>query len=572
MENKQDHHAKIKGHRRSSFARLQLLTSALVLILAVLHAVPAWAVHFVALEELDVDCSRGMHLKQATGVPGGAVHTYAFGGACNLRVVSTDGPGTQAVPPVVGSAHWDQASNTYTESLHLLAPITVKDIAPDVSSVKVGTYPEVASFKCDVDPVINHSAHCTLESQYNDTGWQTPYQTKYLENGGDQVDGFAWSANHNRPLLLGLATESQAATLSQKNKRPQISCDGLKLQSVKDIKGTRSYHFDGTCELYHTEDGSGGLRLTHVLVSGYWNAPAQVARETFNVLAPGNEGGGLYKMADYNCAADPFVHGNVQCSLEQPLNKVSPVYDPITDLRAKRPIAAGRANPAQVATLLKAGSKSKKAGIALSTMGGAHQAGASASRKPHMPKPKFSISGYAQLTRSCAADNLVRVTFSVHDDAGFYHPAGGNLGYIEAGESGGAGLKSKSVGLPAMTPGKTWNSTLQVGTDKSAFARLPGMHQLILHIGPTNALKSSLAYVPPRPLRLTVNFPAGYCQPKLRMGSPAGMRMQPGGAKSTAPMHQMQPNHLGANGRKMESPKASTSPEHRMSLPAVQLR
>lgn len=40
---------------------------------------------------------------------------------------------------------------------------------------------------------------------------------------------------------------------------------------------------------------------------------------------------------------------------------------------------------------------------------------------------------------------------------------------------------------------------------------------------------------------LTVSFPADFCQPKLRVGSPAGLRMQPGAARSAAPMHRMQP-------------------------------
>jgi len=239
---------------------------------------------------------------------------------------------------------------------------------------------------------------------------------------------------------------------------------------------------------------------------------------------------------------------------------VAPVYDPITDLRAQHPIAAGKANPTQVAQFLKAASKSKKGAIKLSAIGPAHQGGISASRKPHVVKPRFSITGYAYPSHSCAADNLVQVKFTVRDDAGFYHPAGGNLGYIEADESAGgtgfAGLKSKSVGLPAMTPGKTWNSTLQVGTDKSAFAKLPGTHRLVLHIGPTNALKSSLAYVPPPPLQLTVTFPAGYCQTKIR-ANPAGMRVQPNAASrpQARPSAGMKP----------------AAPVHRMSLPAVQL-
>lgn len=500
--------------------------AATILLGTMLPAVPAWAVHFVGMKELDVNCGSGMHLNQATGVPGASVHTYAFGGACDLRVLSTDGPVNVTAPPLVASAHWDLASKTYTESLHLLGATTVTHIWTGQPDLHLTTYPEVGTFRCDVDPVIHLGAHCSLESQYDDTGWHS--------SGDDQVDGFAWKANHNRPLLLGLATEAQAASLSHKNKHSPISCDGLKLVSVhlmpKSI--TRRYHFDGTCELYHTEDGTGGLRLTHVFVTGFWNANGQEAQETFTVAAPGNEGGGLYRLANYTCSANPFIHGNVQCSLEKPLAKVSPVYDPISDLRAKHPIAAGRANPAQVAKLLNAEKPAKKRAIRLSAIGASHKGSASASRKTHMPKPKFSITGRAYLTRSCAADKLVLVKFSVHDDAGFYHPAGGNLGYIEADENGGAGLKSKSVGLPAMIVGNTWRSTLQVGTKNSAFAKLPGTHQLVLHIGPTNALKSSLAYVPPLPLRLTVTFPAGYCQTNQRKMSNAPIRLRNGAAAS----------------------------------------
>lgn len=394
------------GNRIMNRVHSLLLCTATILLGTMLHATSAWAVHFVSNEELDVDCGHGLHLKQATGVHGSDVHTYAFGGACNLRIVTTDGPSTVATPPLVASAHWDKTSSTYTESLHLLAPITVNNLDPDGTQAHVGTYPEVASFKCDVDPVINRNAHCTLVSQYNDTGWHSPINSKYYTNIGDQADGFAWKPNHNRPLLLGLASKSQAIALSRRNKHQPISCTGLKLVSVHILhNSTRRYHFDGTCELYHTADGSGGLRLTHVFVTGFWNANGQEAQETFDVAVPGNEGGGLYRMANYTCAANPFIHGNVQCSLEKPLNKVAPVYDPITDLRAKHPIAAGRANPVQVAKLLKAHSHSKKPGVKLSEMG-SHKGSVTGSRKLHVASAKPLVRKHefgAKVTRRTTA-------------------------------------------------------------------------------------------------------------------------------------------------------------------------
>lgn len=589
------------------------VSAALLLSGLMMHAVPAWAVHFVGLDRMDVVCGSDMHLKQATGVPGG-VHTYAFGGACNLRLVTTDGPENYAAPPLVASAHWDEASNTYSESLHLLAAATFTHIWTGEPDIHLTTYPEVASFKCDVDPVINRGAHCTLVSQNDATGWHS--------SNDDQIDGFAWSANHNRPLLLGLATKAQAASLSQKKARPPISCDGLKLVHVRDRKGIRYYRFDGTCELYHTPDGSGGRRLTHMLVNASWNAAGQGAQESFNVLAPQNEGGGLYLAANYNCAADPFIHGNVQCSLEKPLNKVAPVYDPITDLRARHPIAAGKTNPAQVAKLIgpkRGPSRVNRGGAMANAHGKLHlphgparvNRGAATANghaanlhigSSHAPTPsRVASNRFAPRTltpmhpgvmqrgarakladpmmrimndnesydRSCRdTRKLILVTATVRNVGG---PLPLHRWEVFVMEGGGAGLGSGGVWVPPLAPGAEATVHIPVLVLRSHVGQLPGTHWLKL-ISEGYGHKMTTALPP-------ITLPAGICQPQMHMRSPAGMQRKANRGYPPSPCvgaKCQQARHL-QTGSRMSSPNTKLNPQpeppssmHR--LPAVQFK
>lgn len=518
-----------------------VVSSALLLVTMLLQAAPARARHFVGLDRFDVACGSSLHLRQASGVPGSGVHTYAFGGACQLRLITTDGPENYAAPPLVASAHWDQASNTYTESLHLLAAATYRNIWTAQPDIHVGTYPETATFKCDVDPVIHRGAHCSLQSQYDNTGWHSRGGPDGDGgHGGDQVDGFAWSANHNRPLLLGLASATQAASLSRNSKRPPINCDGLKLVSVRDLPNRiRSYHFDGTCELYHTADGSGGLRLTHILLTGTWNAPGQGAQESFTIAAPDNEGGGFYRIADYNCTADPFVHGNVQCSLEKPLGKIAPVYDPITDIRARHPIAEGKTTPAQVAKLIgpkRGPSRFNRGAVAASahagnlhaasvhlpsTMhrmspsgmhlhasnGGAHPVSVRAGTAMRMPAANVRVVKTRVVVDPACHDThkLIVVVASIRNEGG---PLGAHKWELYAMEGGGAGLASGGVWVRPLAPKAKADVAIPVMVMNSRIAQLPGTHRLTL-ISQGGGHKDWTKLTP-------VTLPKGLCQRTLR--------------------------------------------------------
>ena len=115
--------------------------------------------------------------------------------------------------------------------------------------------------------------------------------------------------------------------------------------------------------LYHTKNGSQGLQVTQVLLSGYWEG--QQAKEGVIVLTDGMKGGGSWSTT-YTCDKDPWINRNAQCSKAVRLGgrgKVPPVYDPITDLMDRHPVALGMANAAQAAKLSRAqhGSRSRHA-------------------------------------------------------------------------------------------------------------------------------------------------------------------------------------------------------------------
>lgn len=300
-----------------------------------LFALPATPAQ--ADSHIDVACGAGLTLHRVAVTPQG-VKSYDFGGACSLRntTVPFGKPVAAAVgqPPMSASARWDEASNAYSETLHLLAPqaYTVMimrnlDLAGS-KEYRVGTAPEQAAFKCNADPVINKDAHCTLVGQQNATGW------------GGPDDGFAWGPAHNRPLLAGVVTAAQAAR-KVVAAYPPIQCRDLRLSDASGAaKG--SYKFNGTCQLYHSPDGSEGLRTTHVLVNANWNGVARQAKEGVVVLAPAAEGGGSWSTT-YTCNDDPWRNAHAQCSKTAHLGHASLVYDPITDLIEQHPVAMGMA-------------------------------------------------------------------------------------------------------------------------------------------------------------------------------------------------------------------------------------
>ncbi len=180
------------------------VASAVLLMLGMLlQTVPAWA----KLQYLDVACGSGLKLTQASGVPDGNVHSYVFEGSCSLLSVLTTGPYINDRPPLAATARWDNRTHMYTENLHFLSAAKITMNAGDgwTGTAQITINPEEATFKCSADPVIHKDAYCSLIKQHNDTGW------------GKQNDGFAWQPIHNRPLLLGATTFSEASALSKNN-------------------------------------------------------------------------------------------------------------------------------------------------------------------------------------------------------------------------------------------------------------------------------------------------------------------------------------------------------------------
>jgi len=541
-----------------------------------LHSIPADAAE-KRLLRVDVACGNGLRLKQASGVPNSTIHDYIFGGFCSFRAMYYTGPVVDGHPPLDARARWDGASSTYTESLHLLASTTYKvmDVIPDGDTFisdsdfrkyRVSTGPEEASFKCDVDPVINTSAHCTLITQHNSSGWYSP---DFTHQGGR--DGFGWSATHNKPLLAGRTSSQQAALVSKQTaaSHPAINCKGLHLIHASGVPGgkTHDYKFNGTCSLYHTSDGNDGLQLTHVLVSAHWDAFAQQAKESYIILTPPAEGGGAGSIVKYTCSADPWLNGNAQCSRTTPVGRVptvydshtgstTPVFDPITDFRARHPIAAGRANASKAAQL-SSQAKTAKSGGQKATISrpeiefGHHGTVTAKSRHQSLKLAKADLTvqdAVAALDKfSCKPNRLIHVYLDVHNSGGPL-PDHTLWAYVHVEEIGKARLKSQDHELPALAAGQTWHGEVIVGTRPESMTKLPGQHLLLVSVGPKNTPQSSLGFVPGPVFRTTLIVPAGHCQHRGQVLK----QVKPGTVKATTNKPSLQ------------------RPIRRLTLPAVQ--
>lgn len=568
MEIKQDHHCmKIPDQRRSGAGRLQSLAGTLVLIWAVLYVTPAHAYSYTHVKYSDVSCRAMLKLSHASGVPGGAVHSYVIGGFCSLRSIYTkDYKVLEDRPPLVATARWDESSHTYNERFHLLQAIVItqaldtKVHTHNLRKVQVSTDPEDATFKCDVDPVINAGAHCSLVSQYNATGW------------GGQTTGFAWNAVHNRPLILGIATVSQARALSKRD--VPISCSGLKLTAATGVPNGKNhtYKFSGLCELYHTQDGSGGLQVTRVLANGKWNAAAQEAAEGVTVLTMPNQGGGGWS-TKYICTNDPWLHPHATCSRTSRLGKTPWVYDPITDILDQHPITLGRVDADQAAQLsnkaaqlaakhknssTQSGNKSgpslenhgAAAGTAQSSMKNLHlsspnvpspqsriapnamqlHAAVSAARSAtmqarpalKMPSPNLKVLGEKNIVDQNCRDphRLIVVDATVRNDGGPLAARQWAL-HIQEGnvkDASRAVLAGRAVWVPPLDPHAVARVLVPVSVMKGRIAQLPGKHWLNL-ISQGAGHKSTTLLQP-------FTFASGTCQPKLHVSRPAQMRIQ----------------------------------------------
>lgn len=467
----------------------------------------------------DVVCGSGLTLQRASETASGA-KSYGFGGVCSLRGAVSGDTGTWASvagrPPVSAFAHWDKGSHTYAETLHLLA-------AQTIGKLHVGTAPEQATFTCDVDPIVNRRAHCTLVKQDNATGW------------GGQGDGFAWGPVHNKPLLAGTATAAQVAAVS-KHSTP-IRCRDLHLQKGSGGVDPR-YQFNGTCKLYHTQDGSKGLQVTHVLVNGRWDAAGRQAKQGVTVLSAPSEGGGGWTTT-YTCNDDPWRNAHAQCSVTAQLGHPPPVYDPITDLLDRHPLAMGmgrQKTPMHFAdaphpsahkssTHLQVATKAQPtAKPAMHTLSGPAPAGAVPMRTtggalhraaPHVP-PHLRVIREDQRTDSRCTNlgRLLVLRETVYNDGGPL-AAGHATVQVRETRSDGAHLGSRAIPIPTMAHAGRAQLTVPVGTTETYRGRLPGRHQLEVDLVTDAKTVSS---------GLLVSFPAHYCQLKLRAPNASQLR------------------------------------------------
>ena len=587
------------------------VSAALLLSGMVLHAAPAQATAYV-------DCS-GLKLTKASGVPGSSTHNYAFKGTCKL-----DDPHPKkgideytGVGAAVASARWDGNSRTFTEHVYLPGGADTDKISHggglfySTTNVDkgphVGTGAEDATFNCNEDPVIHKNPICTLVSHSNATGW------------GNQNGGFGASASIGMPLLQGMATVSQARALSKHNTR--ISCNGLRLTAATGVPGgkKRTYKFNGTCELYHTLDGNGGLQVTKVLATGSWDAIAQQAEEGVTVLTKPNEGGGGWS-TKYTCTDDPWLNHHAKCSKTFQLGKTPRVYDPITDILDRHPITMGLVNGKQ-ATLLSEKSHHPKttahvgkkhgpslanrgvvAGSAHSNMGNLHIGTSSSPRpksriapngihlssssparpgtmqaQPRLKLPAANVRVLGERTmvdRSCRdTHKLIVIDATVRNDGG---PLGVHKWELFVMEGGGAGLSSGGVWVPPLAPHARAHVSIPVLVLKSHIAQLPGTHWLKLISEGHGGHKTTTTLSP-------ITLARGICQPRMRMSSPAGMHLQmsrPGyppspcvGAKCQQAGHPQPGTRMSTPNTKLNpQPEPPSAKQRLRHLPAVQFK
>jgi len=119
--------------------------------------------------------------------------------------------------------------------------------------------------------------------------------------------------------------------------------------------------------------------------------------------------------------------------------------------------------------------------------------------------------------------------------------------------------------IPPLMPGGTATVTLPIAVLQRNIGQLPGAHSVALRFYTSTALQNGMRPIATK--HITIILPQGICQPKLRMGSPAGMH-----PKANRAAYPPSPC-VGAKCRKA-SPKLNPQPEppsavHRLSLPAV---
>jgi hypothetical protein len=127
---------------------------------------------------------KGLKLKEASGVPDGAVHTYKFVGTC--------WDGTSKNFPAEASVTWDGKARRLTENFTIIGTFingAGKSYSGTVSSV----------MRCNDDPLITKGV-CNPESHNNETG------AVFLSNPYKEGP---------RPITQGKTTLAEATALSK---------------------------------------------------------------------------------------------------------------------------------------------------------------------------------------------------------------------------------------------------------------------------------------------------------------------------------------------------------------------
>jgi hypothetical protein len=243
---------------------------------------------------MDADC-HALKLKDASGVPQDAKHSYKFLGTCNINAVVDSGTQVLQTVPAEAEGAWDGPSKTFKESFRVLGDVHIPDQSIDDGSsfftsksmnagADISTGKVSSVFKCNDDPLLSNAAACLLSSHANQSGYG-PFSNPAL--------------NQHRPLLKGKTTLAEATDFSKKHVAsstppatpppPAVKKEATKLGLTAPLTVTANPAGELNAPLGAARKG-GGFVPNSEQRSAAPNPPAQVAARAMNV-APADAGG-----------------------------------------------------------------------------------------------------------------------------------------------------------------------------------------------------------------------------------------------------------------------------------------
>lgn len=311
-----------------------------------------------------------------------------------------------------------------------------------------------------------------------------------------------------------------------------LSCD-IKLGGASGVPDQKKhgYAFDGTCV------STVSRAVVVVSAKGTWDGAHYIADEAINIEDEGSGGLGGGIVSKFRCQADPWLNHMTICSLierhatslpnnfsyNSPATAEFVTLAKATTLSKKHRAAAPpplpppapphRPSPMHVAS-------APKPVVSHPPLVPAPVHGAAVLARPPvlhlLRKPRLTIdSARVSLTGSCDPEHAtaVKVSFTItNHDAPLVRDLGDQAKVHVDEQPGGSGISGADA-LPSMSIGQTWRSSFPLGMGFPTRI-FPGQHHLNVYIGPRNADASKLRFVPPKPYPVTLDVPAGYCQPK----------------------------------------------------------